>query len=53
MNSVFGNLSDQHAALLHSTMLLNPGGKVVISHPLGEHHCLLPRPAHHFSLHQH
>lgn len=35
MNAVFGNLLDQHAALLHSSLLLNPGGKVVISHPLG------------------
>lgn len=40
MNAVFGNLQDQHTALLHSCLLLNPGGKVVISHPLGATHTL-------------
>jgi trans-aconitate methyltransferase len=37
-NSVFGNLPDPYEALLKSTLLLNPGGKVVISHPLGVFH---------------
>lgn len=35
-NAVFGNLYDQHAALLHCTLnLVKPGGFVVISHPEG------------------
>lgn len=35
MNAVFGNLADPQAALWHACTLLNPGGRVVISHPEG------------------
>ncbi|KAL6769932.1 RFK2 [Auxenochlorella protothecoides x Auxenochlorella symbiontica] len=34
-NAVFGNLYDQHAALLRATQLIQPGGYISISHPLG------------------
>eukprot|EP00887_Chlorella_sp_A99_P003181 scaffold9.g3181.t1 len=34
-NSVFGNLHDPHEALLRTALLLLPGGRMVISHPLG------------------
>eukprot|EP00892_Ulva_mutabilis_P003187 jgi/Ulvmu1/1286/UM011_0010.1 len=35
MNAVFGNLSDPPAALWKACNLLNPGGRIVISHPEG------------------
>ncbi|CAN0440387.1 unnamed protein product, partial [Ectocarpus sp. 8 AP-2014] len=34
-NAVFGNLWDQGAALERAANILQEGGKVVISHPLG------------------
>ncbi|CAN0546976.1 unnamed protein product, partial [Ectocarpus sp. 12 AP-2014] len=34
-NAVFGNLWDQGAALERAANILEEGGKVVISHPLG------------------
>lgn len=34
-NAVFGNLHDQHEALLRAALLLRPGAYVAISHPLG------------------
>lgn len=35
MNAVFGNLTDPAAVLWRSCTLLNPGGRIVISHPEG------------------
>lgn len=35
MNAVFGNLADPRGALWHACTLLNPGGRIVISHPEG------------------
>lgn len=35
MNSMFGNMYEPDAALLHCALLLKPGGKIVISHPRG------------------
>ena len=35
MNAVFGNLFSPHEALLKATMLLQPGGHLLVSHPLG------------------
>lgn len=35
MNAVFGNLPDPQEALLKAALLLQPGGYVLISHPLG------------------
>lgn len=34
-NACFGNLHDQRAALLRVALLLRPGSRVVLSHPLG------------------
>jgi len=33
--AVFGNFSNLHEALLKASMLLQPGGHLLISHPLG------------------
>lgn len=35
MNAVFGNLPDEQEALVKASMLLQPGGYVLISHPMG------------------
>ncbi|GMH41837.1 hypothetical protein BSKO_09747 [Bryopsis sp. KO-2023] len=35
MNAVFGNFFDVEEALLRCALMLRPGGKIVISHPLG------------------
>lgn len=35
MNAVFGNLPDPREALLKAALLLQPGGCVLISHPMG------------------
>jgi len=35
MNAVFGNLPDPREALLKAALLLQPGGHVLISHPMG------------------
>lgn len=35
MNSMFGNMYMPDAALLHCALMLQPGGKIIISHPLG------------------
>lgn len=35
MNGVFGNIHSQEEALLRSSLLLRPGGQIVISHPMG------------------
>lgn len=35
MNAVFGNLPDPREALLKAALLLQPGGYILISHPMG------------------
>lgn len=35
MNAVFGNLPDPREALLKAALLLQPGGHILISHPMG------------------
>ncbi len=35
MNAMFGNFLDPRAALLRASLLLRPGGHLIISHPLG------------------
>lgn len=35
MNAVFGNLPDPREALLKAALLLQPGGHVLVSHPMG------------------
>ena len=34
-NAMFGNVWDQRATLLKAAMLLNRGGRIIISHPMG------------------
>ena len=34
-NAVFGNVADQPSALIAASLLLRPGGYIVVSHPLG------------------
>ena len=34
-NSVFGNLHSPRDALLRSSLMLRPGGSIVVSHPMG------------------
>lgn len=36
-NACFGNVADQRLALLRPALLLRPGGRIVLSHPLGCH----------------
>jgi hypothetical protein len=35
MNAVFGNLPDPREALLKAALLMQPGGYILISHPMG------------------
>lgn len=35
MNAVFGNLPDPREALLKAALLMQPGGHILISHPMG------------------
>lgn len=34
-NAVFANLADQREALLRAALMMRPGGRIIISHPMG------------------